>query len=99
MSVIDTECCSEQNPATLRQQPQWQGTRGHVLTPQYYLSEIASQEETKVFVAHEDFSEALSELSPSVSPAEMQHYARIQDQFASSTIQGKKDRKGKGKAS
>lgn len=52
-----------------------------------------------MLVAQEDFEQALAELSPSVSAAEMEHYARVQQQFASSTISSKKtDKKGKGKA-
>lgn len=56
------------------------------LTPQYYLSEIATPADIEVLVSEEDFSSALRELVPSVSEAEMEHYARIQQRFSKETI-------------
>ncbi|THH06073.1 hypothetical protein EW145_g4336 [Phellinidium pouzarii] len=53
------------------------------ITPQYYLSELASSSETDVVVSLDDFQEALRELVPSVSQSEMEHYALIQKRFAS----------------
>lgn len=81
----------------LRQTEEWSGARSRVLTPQYYLAELASHQETEVRVSHADFEKALAELSPSVSVAEMAHYAKVQEQFASSTI-GKDGSEKKGKA-
>ncbi|EJD02070.1 AAA-domain-containing protein [Fomitiporia mediterranea MF3/22] len=52
------------------------------LTPQYYLSELASPRETDVVVSEIDFKEALQELVPSVSQAEMEHYNEIQQRFS-----------------
>lgn len=51
------------------------------ITPQYYLSEIATPEEILVTVNYEDFSLALDKLVPSVSQAEMDHYAQVQKRF------------------
>ncbi|OBZ75775.1 Peroxisomal biogenesis factor 6 [Grifola frondosa] len=56
------------------------------LTPQYYLSELATPAEIEVLVSEEDFNLALKELVPSVSQAEMEHYARIQQRFSKETI-------------
>ncbi|KZV61880.1 AAA-domain-containing protein [Peniophora sp. CONT] len=52
------------------------------LTPQYFLSEMATPEDVEVQVSQEDFEAALSELQPSVSAAEMAHYAKIQERFS-----------------
>lgn len=52
------------------------------LTPQYYLSEIATPEEIAVLVGVADFEDALRELVPSVSGAEMEHYRQVQAQFS-----------------
>ncbi len=56
------------------------------LTPQYYLAEMATPEDIDVLVQEEDFRSALSSLIPSVSQAEMDHYARVQHQFSRETI-------------
>lgn len=48
------------------------------LTPQYYLSEIATPQEVEVLVSQTDFQAALAELVPSVSEAEMAHYKTVQ---------------------
>ncbi|KAL6309205.1 AAA-domain-containing protein [Sparassis latifolia] len=58
------------------------------LTPQYYLAELATPAETEVLVSEEDFTGALRELVPSVTQAEMEHYARIQQRFSKETING-----------
>lgn len=58
----------------------------HPLTPQYYLAEMASQEDIDVLVMQEDFESALRDLVPSVTQAEMDHYARVQKQFSQETI-------------
>ncbi|VDB88628.1 unnamed protein product [Peniophora sp. CBMAI 1063] len=52
------------------------------LTPQYFLSEMAGPEDVEVQVSQEDFDAALDELQPSVSAAEMAHYAKIQERFS-----------------
>ncbi|EEB98561.1 hypothetical protein MPER_01908, partial [Moniliophthora perniciosa FA553] len=44
--------------------------------------EMASKEEILVTVTQEDFDRALHNLVPSVSQAEMDHYARIQSRFS-----------------
>ncbi|RXW18100.1 hypothetical protein EST38_g7753 [Candolleomyces aberdarensis] len=51
------------------------------ITPQYYLSELATPEEILVTVTSEDFELALRNLVPSVSQAEMDHYAQVQKRF------------------
>ena len=61
------------------------------LTPQYYLAEIASPEDIDVLVQQEDFEAALNGLIPSVSQAEMEHYARVQQQFSRETINSVQD--------
>lgn len=59
------------------------------MTPQYYLSELASSEETDVLVQQQDFEVALGELVPSVSQSEMEHYGRVQQQFSKETMNSK----------
>lgn len=51
------------------------------ITPQYYLSELATPEEIRVTVTAEDFDTALQNLVPSVSEAEMEHYRLVQQKF------------------
>lgn len=52
------------------------------LTPQFYLSELASPSEVQVRVHRRHFEQALHELSPSVSEQEMKHYREVQKQFS-----------------
>lgn len=59
----------------------------HPMTAQYYLTELASQEETEVIVTIEDFERALQTLVPSVSQSEMEHYAEVQKQFGRKGIE------------
>lgn len=54
----------------------------HPLTPQYYLAELATAEEIAVHVSEADFLRALEMLVPSVSQAEMAHYAEVQRRFS-----------------
>ena len=79
------------------------------LTPQYYLAEMATPEEIAVVVTEDDFTAALRELVPSVSQAEMAHYAQIRERFSRSANASNADdvdgqgrntnnTKGKGKA-
>jgi peroxin-6 len=53
----------------------------HPLTPQYYLGNMATEDEIEVRVGKEDFVEALRKLVPSVSAGEMEHYERVQGEF------------------
>lgn len=53
---------------------------------------MATSEETDVLVSRKDFELALSELVPSVSQGEMDHYAEVQRRFASDTINAIKDK-------
>ena len=43
---------------------------------------MASPDDIEVLVSREDFDKALQTLVPSVSQAEMEHYARIQHRFS-----------------
>jgi peroxin-6 len=52
------------------------------MTPQYYLAELATPEEITVYVSEADFQRALDMLIPSVSQAEMEHYAEVQRRFS-----------------
>lgn len=54
----------------------------HPITPQYYLAELATPVEISVHVTAEDFERALAMLVPSVSQAEMEHYAEVQRRFS-----------------
>ncbi|KAF8892676.1 AAA-domain-containing protein [Infundibulicybe gibba] len=54
----------------------------HPLTPQYYLAEMATEDEIRVLVTQDDFDHALRGLVPSVSKSEMDHYAHIQRRFS-----------------
>ncbi len=62
------------------------GSRDVPLTPQYYLATMALPHEIEVQVTQADFQAAQRELVPSVSASEMEHYASVQQQFASETI-------------
>lgn len=48
------------------------------INPQYYLAELAKPEDIQVLVSQRDFEQALAELVPSVSEAEMEHYRVVQ---------------------
>ncbi len=64
--------------ATMNAQPQ----HPHPMTAQYYLSELATKEETEVIITVEDFERALQTLVPSVSQSDMEHYVEVQKEFA-----------------
>jgi peroxin-6 len=81
----------EEHIAVLNQGPR-DSRHPYPITPQYYLSEMARQEEILVTVNEDDFGLALEKLVPSVSQAEMDHYAKVQERFTQN-----KDKKGKGK--
>jgi peroxin-6 len=71
------------NTALLNQaQP---GNHPYPITPHYYLSEMALERDVQVLVTQHDFDLALSQLKPSVTESEMQHYAYIQRLFSSDT--------------
>ena len=53
----------------------------HPITPQYYLSEMAAPSDIDVLVTQEDFLQALKDLVPSVSMAELIHYKEVQVRF------------------
>jgi peroxin-6 len=58
-----------------------QSAGGQLITPQYYLAELAKPAELEILVSQGDFESALAELVPSVSAAEMRHYALVQQKF------------------
>jgi len=58
------------------------------ITPHYYLSEMALEQDVQVLVTQHDFDLALSQLKPSVTESEMQHYAYIQNLFSSDVSSG-----------
>jgi len=53
------------------------------ITSHYYLSEMAFERDVQVLVTQHDFDLALSQLKPSVTESEMQHYTYIQRLFSS----------------
>ncbi|WWC64452.1 uncharacterized protein I303_107062 [Kwoniella dejecticola CBS 10117] len=61
------------------------------ISTQYYLSKMATKEETQVKVTFEDFEKALEKLKPSVSEDELRHYERVQREFKNYNI-GNKDK-------
>ncbi|WVR07789.1 hypothetical protein IAU60_004832 [Kwoniella sp. DSM 27419] len=84
------------NEETRGHERQWVGD----LTPQLYLSKMATEEEVKVRVTQEDFEQALERLVPSVSGEEMAHYERVQREFKGFSIgnKGDDDRDGQAEA-
>jgi len=60
------------------------------ITPQYYLSEMATEEDTNITVSRRDFFAALQELVPSVSQTEMEHYRAVQQKFAENSSKEEK---------
>ncbi|KAH9483816.1 Peroxisomal biogenesis factor 6 [Psilocybe cubensis] len=73
----------------------------HPITPQYYLAELAKPDEILVYVSKRDFERALDMLVPSVSQAEMEHYALVQKRFSKikeeNETESANESKGKGK--
>jgi peroxin-6 len=61
------------------------------ITPQYYLAEMATDEDTDITVTREDFISALKELVPSVSQTEMEHYRQVQKRFSEEVHKGADD--------
>jgi len=61
----------------------------HPLTPQYYLAELSKKEDIEIKVSKVDFENALRELVPSVSEAEMQHYRSVREKFETVKKEGK----------
>ncbi|EDQ98114.1 uncharacterized protein LACBIDRAFT_310567, partial [Laccaria bicolor S238N-H82] len=52
------------------------------MTPQYFLSELASPDDLLVAVSQVDFDNALVTLVPSVTQAEMEHHTCVQHCFS-----------------
>lgn len=81
-----TNGCFSSYAASINANPPKEGETNsphpHPMTPQYYLSELATPEEIQVKVSRADFESALAELVPSVSEQEMGHYRRVQAQFS-----------------
>lgn len=87
MALLHSYIADSGTPAFLNSQPALP-THVYPLTPQYYLAEMATQEDTEVVVAQEDFLAALRELVPSVSQIEMEHYRQVQKRFAENSTTG-----------
>ncbi|GAA5889484.1 hypothetical protein JCM5296_005959 [Sporobolomyces johnsonii] len=66
--------------------PRYSTGEAALLTPQYYLAEIATPAEIEVLVAQQDFEAALAELVPSVSVAELSHYKQVRERFSAETM-------------
>lgn len=60
----------------------------HPITPHYYLSEMAVEADVQVLVTQDDFDLALSQLRPSVTEAEMEHYMYVKKSFTSDIPSG-----------
>lgn len=54
----------------------------HPITPHYYLSELVTERDVQVLVTQHDFDLALSQLKPSVTESELQHYTHIRKLFS-----------------
>jgi peroxin-6 len=68
--------------ADINKLPESLGQHPYPMTPQYFLSELASADDLLVAVSQVDFDNALVTLVPSVTQAEMEHYARVQHHFS-----------------
>lgn len=64
---------------------------------QYFFDHLASKEDVEVVVSEADFRDALSELIPSVSQSELDHYKKVQAQFSPVKEDELPVDKGKGK--
>ena len=62
-----------------------------LITSAYFFDHLASEEDTEVVVDEEDFTEAMSELVPSVSIKELEHYDGVRRSFEA-VESGKKGR-------
>ncbi|KAJ3015604.1 peroxisomal assembly protein [Thoreauomyces humboldtii] len=73
--------------------------RPHVITPPYYLENMAVEEDSFVMVEEGDFLRALEELIPSVGPAELERYKEVRKKFETveDSPTGNAKDKGKGK--
>ncbi|GAA5930797.1 AAA family ATPase peroxin 6 [Sporobolomyces koalae] len=72
--------------ADLNSRPPYSTGQTALLTPQYYLAELATPTEIEVLVGQQDFEAALAELIPSVSPQELSHYKQVRAKFATETM-------------
>lgn len=61
----------------------------HPITPHYYLSEMAIERDVQVLVTQGDFDLALSQLKPSVTESELQHYEYTQKLFSGGGVSNK----------
>ena len=66
------------------------------ITPQWYLSTLATPAEIEVRVSKADFEDALEKLVPSVSQNEMEHYERVQREFKGYAIGSQAEQKPNG---
>jgi len=66
------------------------------ITPQWYLSTLATPADIEVRVSKSDFEEALEKLVPSVSQSEMEHYERVQREFKGYAIGSQAEQKPNG---
>lgn len=96
-SFLSLANMSDPSAAAMNALPPYSNGERAIMTPQYYLSEIATAAEIDILVSQQDFEAALAELVPSVSQHEMAHYAQVQQKF-SAPKETKKADKGKGRA-
>ena len=82
ISVYRTLCPTEHRAALLNQVQS--SDHPYPITPHYYLSEMATERDVQVLVTQDDFDLALSQLKPSVTESELQHYASIRELFSGS---------------
>ena len=75
------------NPVLLNQAQL--GNHPYPITPHYYLSEMVLERDVQVLVTQHHFDLALSQLKPSVTESEMQHYAHVQRLFSNDTASRK----------
>lgn len=80
----------ERSAGALNKEPS-QGGHPYPLTPQYYLAEMATFEDTEVLVTHHDFDRAFHDLVPSVSQSEMDHYKHIQHRFSRKSVRAENE--------
>jgi len=53
-----------------------------LITPQYYLAEMAMAEDLAIVVSQSDFFVALQHLVPSISQLELDYYLNLQKLFS-----------------
>lgn len=55
--------------------------RSHPISTRWWFQNVATKDDTEVFVTMEDFDRAQQELIPSVSADELRHYLEVRDNF------------------